>query len=280
MGPLGILTVNYDTGSTLNIPVSGEALRTTMAMSTSALEFGPVCVGDSAMQHVIVSASNAGAFKVTDVSMPAAPFSLVTPTMPWPDVTTQTTFEFDVRVMPTVVGDSSDITTITTDIPGSPPASVVHLTAKGLPPGIAVTPDALDFGINSVDTTSSGKTVEFTNCSTGNIAIESVTLDGPDFDQFAIVLPADPLVTLPPLGSEEITLVMRPKSNGPKLASLIIGFGGDSRTVDLAGGGKDGVDKVPPERETYYACSTGRPGAVWPIAFALLGLCRRRRRSR
>jgi hypothetical protein len=50
---------------------------------------------------------------------------------------------------------------------------------------------------------------------------------------------------------------------------------GGTETIDLLGEGMSTAG-----RGSYYACSTGRPVALWPIAAALLALRLRNRRGR
>ncbi len=279
-GYLGTLIVNYDSGKQYLATVFGEADATAMAVSTGSIDFGPLCVGQQATQHVTAYASDVGAFHVTDVSTPAAPFTRTMPsgeTLPYAVQGNHqgTDFAFDVAITaPAAMAYASSLT-ITTDIPGKP-TFPISLMAQGLPAGISPTPAQLDFPPTPVNTTSSGQTVVLSNCGSAAIDVQSATIIGPDASEFAIALPTDPTKTLQMHESEMFALVMSPHSPGVKNATLVITYDSGSTSVPLDGnagvGGGSGKN-----RETYYACSAGRPGGWWPIALALLALRRRRR---
>ncbi|MGE5181787.1 MAG: choice-of-anchor D domain-containing protein [Acidobacteriota bacterium] len=279
-GYLGTLIVNYDSGKQYLATVFGEADPTAIAVSAGSIDFGPLCVGQQATQHVTAYASDVGAFQVTDVSMPQMPFTRTMAageTLPYSVAGNHqgTDFAFDVAITAPAAMAYAGSLTITTDIPGKP-MFPISLMAQGLPAGVSPTPAALDFPPTPVDTTSSGQTVVLSNCGSGPIDVQAATIIGPDASEFAIALPTDPTKTLQIHDSEMFALVMSPHSPGVKNATLVITYDSGSTSVPLDGNA--GIDTgAGKDRETYYACSTGRPGAWWPIALALLALRRRRR---
>jgi hypothetical protein len=83
-------------------------------------------------------------------------------------------------------------------------------------------------------------------------------------------------------------VVLQAHSKGTKQASFAVDYDGGSAMIPLTGegavatggdGGSDGHGDTPGGRASYYACSTGHPSALWPVALVLLGL-RRRWRAR
>ena len=280
-GYLGTLIVNYDSGKQYLAAVFGEADATAMAVSAASIDFGPLCVGQQATQSVTAYASDIGAFQITSVTSPAAPFTTNVPeSLPYGVQGSHqgSDFTFDVSITPPAAMTYASTTGLMTDIPGNA-SFPISLHAQGLPAGVSPTPAMVDFPPTPVDTTSSGQTVVLTNCAASAIDVQSATIIGPDAGEFAIALPTNPAKTLQMHDSEMFALVMSPHSAGVKNATLVVTYDSGSISVPLdgnagvaTGGGKD--------RETYYACSTGRPGAWWPIALALATLLKKRRRRR
>jgi MYXO-CTERM domain-containing protein len=80
---------------------------------------------------------------------------------------------------------------------------------------------------------------------------------------------------IPNTMSQTYSIVMLAAAKGAQSAQLEIDYGsGSSVIVPLLGDGE--VEAK--DRETYYACSVGRPKAAWPLVLALGWLARRRRR--
>jgi hypothetical protein len=125
-----------------------------------------------------------------------------------------------------------------------------------------------------VDVTTPAKPVELTNCTAPAITITEAHLEGPDAREFAIVAQPAASSTVDSKQGVEYLLVMSSRSVGPKSATLVITADGGPYHVDIRGtavGADTGT-----RRETYYACSSGRPVDLWFIAVPLV-LIRRRR---
>ena len=148
----------------------------------------------------------------------------------------------------------------------------------GIAAGISATPAITHFGTIPVSTTTSIKEVQFTNCGTGDLSFTGATLTGANGTEFALI-GANPPRKLKATESEKFMVVMQPRSGGFKSARLVINHDQGNSFADLDGTGEGAVDNK--ERETYYACSTGRGFGcgvgLWPILIALLALRRRRR---
>jgi hypothetical protein len=124
---------------------------------------------------------------------------------------------------------------------------------------------------------SSLKKVQVTNCSAGPLTIQSASIDGTP--EFQIV--NDPPImnqVVAPMTSFEIDLLMVPTSVGAKTAHLVLATDSGQQLVELDGAGTGGTGTGGKDRESYYACGTGRPVALLvPLAVVLVLLRRRRR---
>jgi MYXO-CTERM domain-containing protein len=167
-----------------------------------------------------------------------------------------------------------DKVALTSDVPNKP-TTEVPVTGVVLAGGIAATPNVVNFGTAAIGTTTSIKEVQLTNCGTGPLMFNRASIAGRDAGDFTLIGAHAPRL-LQPTESEVFMVVMQPESSGYKMAQLVIEHGEGMTLADLDGTG-DGMLTGGKDRETYYACSTGRGAALWPIALALLALRRRRR---
>jgi hypothetical protein len=289
-GYLGTLIVNYtDSGATAHqyqATISGEADQTAFAMTESAIDFGPVCIGENPVHHLQLYAAQPGAFTVSTsgITPPSMPFSVTsTPGLPFTAMGDHKNWlTLDVSVMPTMPVESSSMISIHTDIPaipGNQTDAEISLHVLGLPMDVAATPQKLEFPTTVVNDTSGGEVVQLTNCGMTAIQVQTATIATGDTTEFKVVLPTDPAMMLQMHDVEPFTLVMNPHTPGPKSATLVITYATGQQMVDLEGAADAGDTGSTKERETYYACGTGRPVSAWPIALALGWLVRRRRRA-
>ncbi len=278
----GDLTVVTDT-STLDIPITADALVTSMSVTPDGeVDFGPVCSGQTKTQMFSLVANSDGPFMLTAVSTPDAPFTVTTPTLPASlqgDAANQVTFS--VTAMPVDIGSAASSVQITTDIPNGTPDTIA-LTVVGLPTGVTATPPTLDLGEVPIQTTSLGQEVDLSNCSSDPITISATEIYGSDADAFSIVQQPTTMT----IGSDSTVswlVVMNAQTPGDVSATFEVDYSGGSATVALVGEPYDpsaGSDSGSSsgDKSSYYACSTGRGVALWPIAIALVALRRRRRR--
>jgi hypothetical protein len=273
-GPLGTVTITFSNDSPRNVGISGGALLGGVGTNPASVEFGAVCAGSTASKDIEVYADEAGDIMLGGFDKPVAPFDATTMAMlprslggnhSGPSVIMAATFK------PMMAGEFDGVLALTTDIPGMT-KNDIKLQGIALPGGIAATPDAVHFGVATVGDTTSLKEVQFTNCGSGDLSFTGASVTGVNANQFALISVNPPRV-LKPTESEKFTVVMQPKSSGLKSARLAIAHDQGTTFADLDGTG-EGINK---ERETYYACSTGRSAGLWPLLIALLALRRRRR---
>jgi len=275
-GPLGTLSIKVSVDANpRSINLAGTALLGGVGTNPASLEFGAVCAGSKVTKDVEVYANEAGDVIVQSLTKPAAPFdAMAVDTLPkivagnhsGPSITVRAS------LMPTGEGEVRGAFALVSNVPNRAPYEV-QLHGTGLAGGVAATPDLVHFGIASAGTTTSIKEVQCTNCGTTDLMFNGAALAGRDRGEFTLIGVNPPRV-LAPTESEIIMVVMQPTTPGEKQAQLVISHAQGTTPVDLDGTGEGGSNK---ERETYYACSTGRGGSPWLIALALLALRRRRR---
>jgi MYXO-CTERM domain-containing protein len=281
-GSLGFIDLDISTepGQTFQVGVNGEADVGAIAANPSPqLVLGPLCAGSSASQDVMVYATDTGNVQLVSATASPSPFSAsVTPGtlmhMHNNEIAVHAT------VTPTAPGDPTGTLTIGHDIPNTQPLTIA-LSAHVLQSGITPTPDPpIHFGTVTTGLFSSEQEVDVTNCSGAALDIRSWHVEGGSPTEF-VLSSSQPSIPgmLPSTQTIKLHLVMAPTSNGPKTGMFMLDYADGTHTSILVDGTGMGSDTggSGSERETYYACSTGRPGAAWPIGLVLLALRRRRR---
>lgn len=276
----GVLHVDYDNGKSVETQVTAKAVGTSLSLSPDgAVEFGPICAGQSHSMDFSLIGTDEGSFELTSASTPDAPFTLTTPTLP---VAVQGSAANSVKLTavaaPTVAGDFTASFVLATDIPNGTPHTI-SLHALGLDAGVNGPPQ-VDLGANLLNMTTFGQKVEISNCTDSPVTIASVNISGTDAADFAIVdQPMD--LTIMPAQSIKWLVVLDPHTLGDKTAEFNANFDGGTTVVPLIGEGlAEGVGSGADggsDKTSYYACSTGKPSSLWPLGFALLLLRRRRR---
>jgi hypothetical protein len=275
--PLGKLSIKVSTDTAArDVAISGEALLGDVGTNPASVNFGAVCAGSKTMKDVEVYASEPGDIVLQAMTKPAAPFdATLMDSVPKTLGGNHTGANMMVRATfePTAPGDFKDALALATNVPNKP-TTEVEVHGISLAAGIAATPEDVHFGVVPVKTTTSIQEVQFTNCGSGDLQFTRAYITGPNALEFTLI-GTHPAKTLKPTESETFMVVMQPDSNGVKTAKLMIEHDQGTTTADLDGTAEGGSLT---ERETYYACSTGRSAALWPLALALLALRRRRRR--
>ena len=269
-----LITANAEN---LSYPITGAALPGSIGTNPASVDFGAVCTGSTATQDVEVYASGRSDVMISlDPAHPSAPFGAMLATgVLGGSHNGAANLVASISPGATDQGPLSSQIVIATNIPDEP-MHPIDVTATGVPMGVAPTPGSLAFGDITLDTTSAAKRVDFSNCGGSGIDVTAASLTG-DTDSFTIVSPSPDMIAthLDNTKSETFLIVMSPHRTGAKAAQLQIQSSAGTNAVDLTGNG------VTPEvdRETYYACSSGRGTASWPVAGALVLIVGRRRRS-
>ena len=279
----GALTIVYDGGQMRSIPISAKALATSMSLTPDgAIDLGPVCVGQSAATSIVIKANAEGSFKVTALSTPDAPFTVMAPPLPATVLGAGANSQMiTFSTSPTAVGPAASTVTVTTDIPNAAPRAL-DLSVTGLTAGISATPFELDLGPSPVNTPTIGQEVSVTNCSTSPAEVMNARIEGDDAADFAIV--QAPSSMLGPNDTVSWLVIANPHSTGSKSALFSVDHAGGTVSVMLNADGLGDPVGMEPEAgagpASYYACSAGTASASWPIGLALGVLLIRRRRRR
>jgi hypothetical protein len=277
-GPLGTLTIQVSSDSgPRNIGISGTALLGGIGTNPASVEFGAVCAGSKAQKDVEVYASEAGDITLTSLTKPAAPFDATSnDSLPHSLMGNHNGASVTVKtsMMPAMPGEFTDKLVLNTDIPMMGMTNIA-MHGIALAGGIAATPNLVHFGSVMTGQTTSVETVQLTNCGTTDLMFTGAHITGASATEFTLI-GSNPARTLKPTESEIFMIVMQPQTTGAKVAQLVIEHSAGTTTADLDGTATGGSNK---DRETYYACSTGRGAAAWPVALAVFAL-RRRRRAR
>ncbi|HEY1559177.1 MAG TPA: choice-of-anchor D domain-containing protein [Kofleriaceae bacterium] len=279
----GNMHVDYDNGKSVDVAISGMALMTSMSLTPDgSVAFGPVCAGQTKTQAFGLIANADGPFQLTALSAPDMPFTVQAPSLP---ASVQgdagNTVNFMVTAAPTDATESTSSVMLTTDIPNGQPDTIA-LDVIGLPMGVSATPPTVDVGPSPVATTTLAQPVNLTNCGTDSVTITSAEITGDDASSFAIVSNPSSM-QVDSAATATWLVVMNSQTPGTKQATFEIDYAGGTTSVALSGepfmpgaGSDSGSDVT--EKSSYYACNTGRPAALWPLAAALAVLVLRRRR--
>lgn len=272
-----------------SVQLSAMAKVATLSLSPDGnVDFGPVCVGQSASQTFTALGTTDGDFALTAISVPAAPFALTAaPTLPASvrgSGANQVMFSVDVA--PTEAGPLTSTMTVATDIPGGAPHDIT-LTATALTAGVTPTPSELDLGAKPLNETTLGQTITVTNCTAAAVTWTNARIEGADLTDFTIV--NQPTSTsIDTASSADWLVVLTPHTGGSKTADFVVDYDGGSARVTLNGQGLTDTPGTPGgtgDIPSYYTCSAGGAGgaggavASGPLGLALVLVLRRRRRS-
>jgi hypothetical protein len=273
----GMLSVQFDGNQTRTVAVSARSKVAALSISPDGeVDLGAVCVGSTKDRSFVALGTGGAPFTISTVRVAGEGFSLTTGAGPLPVAGAgATTTTLTARAAPTQPGAMTGAMTLTTDIPNGAPR-IVNLTGAAIAQGIGAAPTEVDFSAIQVNEPSSVQTISIANCSGTALSISNTALEGPDAADFRII--TEPARTVAPAESANLLIEMRPRTKGPKTATLVITHSGGTTSVPLIG---DGFLKyVPaPRIGTYYACSAQGDSGTWMIGVCLvaLGLLRRRR---
>jgi len=273
------LVASYDGGQSRSTEVSARALATSMALTPDGdIDFGPVCGGQSKMQEFTMIANEQGAFSLQSIGDPGGPFTIAAPALPLTVLGAGAKqVKFQVTAAPPGEGVVTAAVVVKTDIPNAADHTL-NLKVQGLPPGVTATPAVIDLGSNPINTTTIGQEVHLSNCGTAPVMFTNARIEGPDALDFAIVAqPTSSMIA--PTGLASWLIVLQAHTVGPKQASFAVDYDGGTASIEIDGEGLGDLGPAGGGRGSYYACSTGHPLALWPIAF-VLGLVLRRRGRR
>ena len=278
-GSLGNLVVHISTdgaGNNFNVGLNGEADPGAIATNPASVDFGPLCAGGSGTQDVTVYATASGTVTLKTADVSPSPLFAVGSGSGTLMGNHANEIKVSVTAAPTTVGDFMGTLTLDTNIPGMMSQDIA-LQGTALQAGVGATPNLVHFGAVMTGLISAEQQVVLTNCGTSDLTLTGASFTGTDPGEFQVISPTSFPVTVTKTLSQTFDVVMTPHSVGPKSATLVIAQDSGTTSAIFDGMGIAGSGGGNTERETYYACSTGRSTAAWPIGLALLALRRRRR---
>jgi hypothetical protein len=211
--------------------VSGIGIAADIEVSAATLKFGEVPVGESSEgQSVLVSNPGEADLDVTVVAPDSGEFEIEDGCSsraigPGENCTIAALFS------PTASGVQSEGIIIKHNAEGR--AVTVTLEGNGVAPAIAVSPLALTFEDRAVYTTSEVMTVTIRNGGTAPLDT-TVTLGGPDLNEFAIRSNECSNTSLAPGVDCSITVDFQPSSSRTFNASLAIDHNADAPPITVA----------------------------------------------
>ena len=272
----GMLSVSFD-GLSRAVPVSARAKRAQLSLSPDGdLDLGAVCVGNPTEQEITVRGAGGAGFTISSVAVTGEGFTNLTPGPYNVAGAGASSVVLRAQALAAAPGAMSGAIALATDIPGDP-SRTINLTAQAFGDGLGAAPAQYDFGSILVNEPSSVQQISLANCTGGLLAISSIAFAGADAADFRVVV--EPSKSVQNLGSTTMLIEMRPRTLGPKSASLIITHAGGTTEIPLVGDGFE-LEVAAEKIGTYYSCSTPGAGAsgLWVLGLGLTVLALRRRR--
>ncbi len=216
---------NDQFSDTLEVPLIGVGIASTIAVTPSPLSFDSVVVGGSSTLSVEISnlgnntlivndtsivGDNADAFAI--VSSPALPISIEPGGNP---------VTLDIRFAPLLAGTNSSFMILTSNDPANP-ALAVTLDGIGVFPELETSATELDFGETVVGV---GKTLTFDifNSGIGELIISDTDIVGSDADNFRLDgFPPTPVILERGIDTLTVSVQFDPDSNGVRDAFLLL----------------------------------------------------------
>lgn len=139
-------------------------------------------------------------------------------------------------------------------------------------PQINIQPTSIPFGSQSVGTTSNSQSIALTNTGSANLVINSVTLGGPNYPEFAVSTPSLP-ATVTPGDSATLTVTFKPQSAGNKSATITIkdNVPGASPVIALTGVGAVPGISLAPTSVAFAAQLVGTVSNAQPVTITNTG---------
>ncbi|MBV9086798.1 MAG: choice-of-anchor D domain-containing protein, partial [Acidobacteriaceae bacterium] len=181
---------------------------------------------------------------------------------------------------------NSSITTKPTFTPDQPGPYVLALTVSdgtqtsapttvlilGTSPQISVVPASLSFGAQTIGTTSTSKSIVVTNTGSANLIINSITLGGSNYPEFAVSTPSLP-ATITPGNTASISATFKPQTGGSKSATITIkdNVTGASPVISMSGTGAVPGISVSPTSIAFAAQVVNTTSSAQPITITNSG---------
>jgi uncharacterized repeat protein (TIGR03803 family) len=242
--------------------LSGTGTTPRASFSASNLAFGNQLVSTaSAAQTVTVSNTGTATLHIGTLTIGGsnpADFVLSANSCTGASVAAGTTCSFSVKFAPVTTGNRTATVTIADDAAGSPQAVAVNGT--GTAPVVTLSANNIDFGNQTVGTTSAARSVTLTNSGTGALNIASRTITGTNATDFAFSpLSANTCTgSIAPGSSCSISLVFTPTNGGTRTAAVSIAdnAANSPQVIALTGTGRIGSATLTPSLISFATTQT------------------------
>jgi len=220
-----VMSIPYNTGTTTtSLSPSNLSFGTVLLNTTSTLQTSTLTNTGTAALH-ITSIAASGDFAQTN-NCPISPDSLA----PGASCVLSVTFT------PTAINTRTGAVSITDDAVNSP--QLLSLTGVGT--AVTVSPLSINFGTVRVGWLSGQMVATLTNHGTSTVTVSSLAISGTNQYEFAISGNTCLSGGIVSNGSCTVTMLMRPKGIGIRVATLVINHNGGASptTVALTGTGQ------------------------------------------
>ena len=241
------LTTNDPEFSSIVVPLMGIGVMPRLVVEPAPLDFGGQNVGTTALRIVRLRNIGSGPLVISSATLSGAPFFLIAPpAMPF-TLPAGASQELMVGFSPTLVGPVTGTLTLATNDAASP-MFTIPLSGVGVGSwaGLVFEPSSLDFGTQSVGT-SSTRVVTVTNVSFSPLFLTSLALTASVYPSFSsTTLPAIPfylspgsslnfLVTFNPGGVGSVTGTLQLTANDPLVSAATLPLSGSGVSTLLGG---------------------------------------------
>ena len=216
---------------------SGVAAAAMASLSSAAMGFGSQEVGTvSASRSVTLRNTGTGPLTVSSVVLAGTDAGQFAQTNNCTSVAVGGSCAISAAFKPTSTGTKSASIAISHNAPGAPSNISLSGTATASAPQITLSPTALSFGSQAVDTTSATKAVTVRNSGAGTLTVSAVTLNGSHAAQF---VQNSSCASVGAGSSCAINVTFKPTGTGARNATLSISHnaGGSPALVTLDGTG-------------------------------------------
>jgi N,N-dimethylformamidase beta subunit-like protein/ASPM-SPD-2-Hydin domain-containing protein/centrosomal CEP192-like protein/HYDIN/CFA65/VesB family protein len=212
-----------------------------VGFTPTSVSFGNQAVGTtSAAQTVTVKNTGIASLHVTSASLTgtnAADFAITANTCNGATVAPNATCTISVTFTPGAAGSRTAALSVSDDAPASPQSA--PLTGTGATSGVSFNPTSVNFGNQTVSTTSAAQTITVTNSGGASLHVTSVTVTGTNAGDFAKSADTCTGQAIAANATCTVSLTFTPGATGARSASLSFADDAPSspQTVALTGTG-------------------------------------------
>lgn len=223
------------------IAASGTGIQAALGLSQPSLSFGQQAVGtpSSVLTETVTNTGTASMAigTVTVGGTNAADFSTTSDSCSGGTVAPGATCSIGMRFTPGATGARAATLAIPDDAPGAPHTVPLSGTGVTNAPGLSLSVSSIDFGQQSVGTTSGARTLTVTSSGTAPLSLGTITIGGTNSSDYAKLADACSGVSLAPAAQCQVSFVFTPGAQGSRSASASIASNAGPATVTLLGTG-------------------------------------------